>query len=129
MEDWIVSRFPNIIHVLDAKPLDGYNVQVTFSDNTERVIDLKPYLQGPAFEPIRNDAQMFRSIFIDHGALAWQNGADIDTDTLYYGDNPPWASSAPIRAARSVRVANPKHRSVSRGKTKPQRRRAKLATR
>ena len=115
MEDWVISRFPNIIHVLAVKPLDGHNVRVTFSDNTQRVIDLEPYLRGPAFEPIRNDAQMFRGVFIDHGALAWQNGADIDTDTLYYGDNPPWASPAPALIPRTPRATS-KRRTTPRRK-------------
>ena len=127
MEDWVISRFPNVIEVLAVKPLGGFDVQVTFSDKTQRVIDLEPYLQGPAFEPIRNDAKMFRRIFIDHGAVAWQNGADIDTDTLYYGDNPPWASPVPVPVTRTTRVTIPKHKTVSRRKTASQRRRTKVA--
>jgi hypothetical protein len=121
MEDWVISRFPNVIEVLAVKPLGGFDVQVTFSDKTQRVIDLEPYLQGPAFEPIRNDAKMFRRIFIDHGAVAWQNGADIDTDTLYYGDNAPWA--APRRALGATAT---QRRAVSRRKATPKRQRAKI---
>lgn len=77
--------------------LGGYKVHLTFNDGTEREIDLEPYLRGPVFEPIRSDAQMFRSVFVDPEwqCLAWSNGADIDPDALYYDGPPLWAETAP----------------------------------
>lgn len=95
VEEIIVSKYPEIIKVLSVQLLANFTVRVKFSDDTEREIDLEQYLCGPIFDPIRNDSEMFRRIFIDHGALAWPNGADIDTDTLYYDGPPPWANDAP----------------------------------
>lgn len=53
-------------------------------------MDLKPFLHGPIFEPIRNDPAMFRDVRIEGGTVAWANGADIDPDVLYYGLTPAW---------------------------------------
>jgi len=88
MTDWIVSPSPDIIHVVSVQPLDGFAAHFRFSDESERTIDLEPYLRGPVFEPIRNNPVYFRQMFIDAGAIAWSNGADIDTDTLYEDSHP-----------------------------------------
>lgn len=94
MDDLIISKYPDVIHIRAVAPLAGLTVRVTFSDDTQRAINLEPYLKGPAFEPIRNNPEMFRGVFIEYGALTWSNGADIDTDTLYYDGPPPWAKEA-----------------------------------
>jgi len=93
IEDVIISRYPNVINVSAVEPLGGFTVRVTFSDQTQREINLEKYLYGPIFEPIRNDPAIFKQVYIDHGALAWRNGADIDTDTLYYDGAPLWATA------------------------------------
>lgn len=87
----INSQYPNLVRVRTVEPREGFRVQVTFTDGSQREIDLEPYLTGPIFEPIRSSPETFRQVFVDHGALAWQNGADIDPDTLYYNGVPPWA--------------------------------------
>ena len=94
MENTIVSQYPDIIEVDTVETLTNFTVRVKFSDGSQREIDLEPYLHGPIFEPVRNDPALFCRIFVDHGALAWPNGADIDTDTLYYNGPPPWAAEA-----------------------------------
>jgi hypothetical protein len=80
------------VRVRAVKPLDGYTVHVTFTDGTERDIDLEKYLHGAAFEDIRRDPAIFREVFVGDGrTLAWPNGADIDPDVLYYDLTPAWA--------------------------------------
>jgi hypothetical protein len=83
------------VGVVDVKPLDGFKVRVTFRDNTLREINLEPFLRGPIFEPIRQDVDMFRRVMVDPEweCLVWPNGADIDSDSLYYGGPPPWAEA------------------------------------
>jgi hypothetical protein len=61
---------------------------------TQREINLAPYLQGPIFEPIRNDPLLFRSMRVEGGTIAWPNGADIDPDVLYHGLKPAWAAAS-----------------------------------
>lgn len=77
--------------VTAVRPIGGFQVHLTFSDGMEKDIDLGPYLEGPVFEAIRRDPQLFASIYIDGDTVAWPNGADIDPDTLYYEGPPPWA--------------------------------------
>ncbi|MEA3441075.1 MAG: DUF2442 domain-containing protein [Chloroflexota bacterium] len=79
-----------LIRVRDVNPLDEYVCRVTFEDGTQKDIDLKPYLKGPIFEPIIGDLECFRSVQVIEGTVAWENGADIDPDVLYYDLKPSW---------------------------------------
>jgi hypothetical protein len=79
------------VRVRAVTPLGGFRALVAFENNTQREIDLEPYLHGPVFEPIRNEPAVFRSMTIAGGTIAWPNGADIDPDVLYYGLKPAWA--------------------------------------
>lgn len=78
------------VRVQAAEPLEAFKVLFTFDNGTERTIDLEQYLRGPIFEPIRKDPAMFRSMKIEGGTIAWENGADIDPDVLYYNLKPAW---------------------------------------
>jgi hypothetical protein len=82
------------VRVRKAEPLQGFNVLVTFENETQREIDLAPYLHGPIFEPIRNNSSLFRAMRIEGGTIAWENGADIDPDVLYYNLKPAWMEDA-----------------------------------
>jgi len=78
------------VRVCAVEPRQGFKVFVTFDNGTQREIDLEPYLRGPIFETIRNDPAQFRSMKIEGGTIAWENGADIDPDVLYYNLKPAW---------------------------------------
>jgi hypothetical protein len=81
-----------MIRIRAADPLEAFRVRLTFSDGSERVVDLEPYLHGPIFEPLRADPRLFRSVRVDAevGTIVWPNGADIDPDVLYRGLPPAW---------------------------------------
>lgn len=87
------SKFPEVIGVRAVQVLSGFRVHVTFTDGTEREIDLEPHLWGPVFNPIRNDPQMFQRVFVDPigQTLAWPNDVDLAPESLYYDGEPPWA--------------------------------------
>lgn len=78
------------VRVRAVEPLQGFTVRVHFDNNTDREVNLAAYLRGPIFEPLRNDPAKFRSIKVVGGTLAWDNGADIDPDVLYYDLKPAW---------------------------------------
>ena len=79
------------IRVTAANALHDYVVAIEFSDGTQRDIDLEPYLQGPIFEPVRNERAFFLAFSVgDTPTISWENGADIDPYTLYYGLMPEW---------------------------------------
>lgn len=83
-----------LVRVRSVEPKEGFKVTIRFTDGTSREVNLAPYLRGPIFEPIRNDPELFGSMQVEEGTIAWPNGADIDPDVLYYGLTPAWAECA-----------------------------------
>jgi hypothetical protein len=71
------------VRVQDVEPLDESKVRIEFEDGTTTEINLEPYLHGLIFEPIRKDSSALRSVKVEGGTIAWDNGADIDPDVLY----------------------------------------------
>jgi len=43
---------------------------------------------------MRNNHARFRTMKVQGGAIAWDNGADIDPDVLYYDLTPAWMEEA-----------------------------------
>src|SRR5437868_7148048 len=78
------GRVRNTMHrVVDVRPLDDYQLDVTFEDGMHGVTSLKDRLFGPVFEPLR-DPNLFRQVRVDEfGAVCWPNGADLAPDALY----------------------------------------------
>lgn len=73
-----------MVRVSAVRVLEGFDVELEFTDGTSRIVDLSRYLNGPIFEPLRNDPELFRSVYVDHGTIVWPNGADICPDVLYH---------------------------------------------
>jgi hypothetical protein len=82
----------SFVRIASAEHVAGFRVRFYFTDQSERIIDLQPYLHGPIFEPLRSDPAAFRSFHIDAraGTIVWPNGADIDPDVLYRGLKSAW---------------------------------------
>ena len=89
----MMQKLGRLVRVKTVEPLEDFKVRIGFEDGTQKDVDLEPYLHGPIFEPIRNDPAVFRSMKIEGGTIAWDNGADIDPDVLYYGLTPAWAEA------------------------------------
>jgi hypothetical protein len=85
-----MERLGPLVRVRTVEPLEGFRLRLGFEDGTQNEVDLEPYLTGPIFEPVRNDPAMFRAVRIEGGTIAWDNGADMDPDVLYYGLKPAW---------------------------------------
>jgi hypothetical protein len=81
----------------------GFRIRVSFSDRTSKVVDFRPWLRGPIFEPLK-DERYFARFVVDGGTVAWPNGADIAPETLY----------AARDVADSKAVSRPAHRTKSR---------------
>jgi hypothetical protein len=73
--------------IKSVTPLENFEVKLVFADGSAKVVDLKPCLEGPLFELMRNDPVKFREVRVDaeFGGLEWPNGADICPDLLYHG--------------------------------------------
>lgn len=78
--------------VRSAEVVNGFVVRCTFTDGTERLVDLEPFLRGPIFEELRRDPERFRELRVDPGlgTIVWPNGADVDPDVLYGSEAPAW---------------------------------------
>lgn len=95
-----MSRRPRIV---DAVPLGGHRLRLTFSDDLVRELDLEPILHGGIFEELR-DPHAFCQVHLDEiaGTIAWPNGVDLDPDVLH-GDHEP-ASGASASLIRQYRL-------------------------
>ena len=68
--------------VVRAEYRGGFRIHLMFNDTTEGTVDFQPWLDGPVFEPLKS-VDYFKRFFIDGGAIAWPNGADVAPETLY----------------------------------------------
>jgi hypothetical protein len=69
-------------HVVNAEYRGGHRIHLSFSDGRQKTVDFTQWLQGPVFDPLRNE-EYFRRFFIEAGTVSWPNGADIAPETLY----------------------------------------------
>ena len=94
----------SMVRVKQVKPLDGFVVRLSFTDGTQRDVDLKPFLHGPIFEPMQRDRDEFLKVSVDSraGTIVWPNGADIDPDVLYLGLQPAWRESSQLASPATV---------------------------
>ena len=78
-----------LIRIAQVKPLEGFNVELTLTTREVVRRDLRPLLNGPVFEMIRNNEQQFRGLRAEGGTLVWPNGADLCPDVVIWGGLPP----------------------------------------
>jgi hypothetical protein len=71
-------------HITRVEPLKDFWLAVEFDTGEKRLFDLKPYLRGSLFEPLK-DESLFRQVEIeeDFGGLVWPTGADLCPDMVY----------------------------------------------
>lgn len=68
--------------VTHAEYVDGFRIRLTFNDGVEGIVDFEDWLTGPVFEPLR-DLEAFKRFFVEAGAVAWPNGADVAPEALH----------------------------------------------
>ena len=68
--------------VIQAEYRGGFRIHLTFNDNSAKTVDFGPWLDGPVFEPLKVP-EYFQRFFLNGGTVAWPNGADIASETLY----------------------------------------------
>ena len=74
----------SFLHVTSVRHLGGHRLSVTFTDGSEREVDLSGELHGEVFEPLQDEAA-FAEAFVDEETrtVAWPNGADLAPEFLY----------------------------------------------
>ena len=68
--------------VTQVKPLDNYNLLLTFENGEKRQFDMSPYLDLGVFRELK-DEKMFRTVKTNFDTIEWDNEADIDPEILY----------------------------------------------
>ncbi len=80
------SKYQGII--VKALYLHDYLIEVTFYDETSRVVDLEDFFKNSKHPLIHKfyPLNKFKKFYIDYGALAWgDNECDIDPMEMYRG--------------------------------------------
>ena len=74
-----------LVNVVEAKYLDGYRIEVTFSNGRHGVADFTEALRGPVFESLTEHSK-FRSFVVDKelDTIVWDNGADMAPEYIYF---------------------------------------------
>lgn len=80
-----IARMRSTPLLIEARPLDAYEVHVRFEDGTTADVDLSYLLEyGGVFEPLRDPAYFVQlRADVEAGTIVWPNDADIAPDTLY----------------------------------------------
>jgi hypothetical protein len=70
--------------VRKARYMSGFRLLVTFDNGEERLVNLRPHLDGEVFEPLK-DPEYFKRFRVnaDIDTVVWENGADFSHDFLY----------------------------------------------
>ncbi len=55
---------------IEVKPLDGYKIQVVFSDGVSGIVDLNDLIQKGIFQQLK-DEKAFRNVHTDGLSIAW----------------------------------------------------------
>jgi len=74
-----------LVHVVNAKYVDGYRIEVTFNDGRKGIADFRDALIGPVFEKLKDESE-FRRFEVDKelDTLVWANGADLAPEYIYF---------------------------------------------
>ena len=76
-------KYPKVRHV---KPVEDFNVLVTFENDEVRVFDVKPYIRGEWFGQLRN-LDEFNTVRPCGNTIEWSGGQDIAPHELYERSN------------------------------------------
>ena len=69
-------------YVKDVRPLDNYQLELTFENDEQRLFDVSPYLQRGIFVRLQ-DRITFQAARVVAGSVKWPGGLDLSYDTLY----------------------------------------------
>ncbi len=72
-----------VLRILRAEHCGDFLLRLTFSDGTQKTVDVSPLLFGRIFEPLR-DPLRFAEVALDPvcGTVVWPNGADLAPEAL-----------------------------------------------
>ena len=73
--------------VKSVRPLEHYELEISFENGELRRFDVKPYLGRGVFVRLR-EIEVFRGVRVVAGSIEWPGGLDLSYDTLYVEGRP-----------------------------------------
>jgi len=70
------------VAIKGVKPVNNYNLILTFSNGEKRQFDMNPYLNKGIFQELR-DVLKFNTVRLSFDTIEWDNEADLDPEFLY----------------------------------------------
>ena len=70
------------VGVKAVRALKDYKLQLTFKNDEIKIFDVSPYLNKGVFKSLQ-DVDIFNSVRVAFDSIEWDNGIDIDPETLY----------------------------------------------
>ncbi len=73
-----------ILHIQEAEIRGPHSLRLRFNDGTTKQVNVRPLLDSPIFEPLRDPAY-FSYVTLDSvcGTVVWPNGADFAPEALH----------------------------------------------
>lgn len=73
------------LHIVEAKYLDDYRVEVVFSNGRKGVADLSEVLHGSVFGALKDKLEFSKmSVDSELETVVWANGADLAPEYIYF---------------------------------------------
>ncbi len=73
-----------MVHVVSAKPLSNYRLDVVFDDGVRGVFQVEPKRRGGVFLKLLDNA-IFNAVTVnpDFGCVEWPGGIDLDPEAMH----------------------------------------------
>lgn len=88
----IIPTAPWRVRAVNVLP--GYRLSITCNDGLSGVVDMSTLVNSPnaGIYAELKDTRLFQQVRIEHGALTWPNGADLDPAWTHeeIGKNQTW---------------------------------------
>lgn len=65
-----------------VKPMEGYQLLLTFTSNEVGIFDVSAYLEDQFWGTLRDEA-IFKTARVRGGSVEWENGVDFCPDDIY----------------------------------------------
>lgn len=72
---------------VDVKPLENYELLVTFQNGEKRIFDVKSMLSMPMYQPLKNKG-FFALAKADGMCVYWNDDVDLCPDEVYTSSRP-----------------------------------------
>jgi hypothetical protein len=75
--------------IRNVQPLKSFHLMLEFDSGERRIVDIRPFIHGPVFEPLKNE-HFFKQVKVDQdaGTIVWPGEIDLDPDVLYQNSQP-----------------------------------------